>query len=193
MASHGLPADNWLSTDKLLRGKKKRMASLAEPVTGQESKKRNLVEMNWDPITRIVGSLGIFTKIDFENKEVVALSALFVGLLYDGTALDGAWDLVKDWSASDRQALRDAVPREGLSAQVQGKTVHLLARNVVELAASGLAARARADATGADERQYLAPLEALLSQGKTQADVLLDRYRGAWNGQVEPVFSECTF
>src|SRR6202789_329838 len=31
---------------------------------------RNLVEMNWDPITRIVGSLGIFTKIDFENRHV---------------------------------------------------------------------------------------------------------------------------
>ncbi|MDT5026613.1 MAG: hydrogenase large subunit, partial [Micromonosporaceae bacterium] len=30
-----------------------------------------LVEMAWDPITRIVGSLGIYTKIDFENREVV--------------------------------------------------------------------------------------------------------------------------
>src|SRR5205807_4517532 len=26
--------------------------------------------MNWDPITRNVGSLGIFTKIDFDNREV---------------------------------------------------------------------------------------------------------------------------
>jgi len=29
-----------------------------------------LVEMNWDPITRIVGSLGIFTKIDFGKRRV---------------------------------------------------------------------------------------------------------------------------
>ena len=29
-----------------------------------------LVEMNWDPITRIVGSLGIYTKIDFEKRKV---------------------------------------------------------------------------------------------------------------------------
>jgi hydrogenase large subunit len=33
-------------------------------------KTEGLVEMNWDPITRIVGSLGIFTKIDFKNREV---------------------------------------------------------------------------------------------------------------------------
>ncbi|CAA9399997.1 MAG: [Ni/Fe] hydrogenase, large subunit MSMEG_2719 [uncultured Rubrobacteraceae bacterium] len=32
---------------------------------------RNLTEMSWDPITRIVGNLGIYTKIDFDNREVV--------------------------------------------------------------------------------------------------------------------------
>src|SRR3978361_56738 len=29
-----------------------------------------LVDMSWDPITRIVGNLGIYTKIDFENRQV---------------------------------------------------------------------------------------------------------------------------
>lgn len=40
--------------------------------TGDKTKKAkgNLVEMNWDPISRIVGSLGIYTKIDFDNREV---------------------------------------------------------------------------------------------------------------------------
>ena len=41
-----------------------------------------LVEMAWDPITRIVGSLGIYTKIDFENREVVechSTSSIFRG------------------------------------------------------------------------------------------------------------------
>ncbi|MEP6664283.1 MAG: nickel-dependent hydrogenase large subunit, partial [Verrucomicrobiota bacterium] len=42
----------------------------------------NLVEMNWDPITRIVGSLGIYTKIDFANKRVAecySTSSIFRG------------------------------------------------------------------------------------------------------------------
>lgn len=53
-------------------------ASRSESSTG----KRNLVEMNWDPITRIVGSLGIFTKIDFDNKQVAecySTSSIFRG------------------------------------------------------------------------------------------------------------------
>lgn len=37
----------------------------------REEVNRNLVEMSWDPITRIIGNLGIYTKIDFDNREVV--------------------------------------------------------------------------------------------------------------------------
>jgi hydrogenase large subunit len=58
------------------------MTTTIEPRTTAKSGKRNLVEMNWDPITRIVGSLGIFTKIDFENREVAecySTSSIFRG------------------------------------------------------------------------------------------------------------------
>jgi hydrogenase large subunit len=58
------------------------MATTAAPRTETPAKKRNLVDMHWDPITRIVGSLGIFTKIDFDNREVAecyATSSIFRG------------------------------------------------------------------------------------------------------------------
>ncbi len=58
------------------------MATFAEPAAGVAEKQRKLVEMNWDPITRIVGSLGIFTKIDFANKVVAechSTSSIFRG------------------------------------------------------------------------------------------------------------------
>jgi hydrogenase large subunit len=58
------------------------MATYPDTLSEVPQKKRNLVEMNWDPITRIVGSLGIFTKIDFENKEVAecySTSSIFRG------------------------------------------------------------------------------------------------------------------
>jgi hydrogenase large subunit len=58
------------------------MGTITEPLIETPAKKRNLVEMSWDPITRIVGSLGIFTKIDFENKQVAecySTSSIFRG------------------------------------------------------------------------------------------------------------------
>ena len=42
----------------------------------------SLVEMSWDPITRIIGSLGIHTKIDFANRHVAecrSTSSIFRG------------------------------------------------------------------------------------------------------------------
>jgi hydrogenase large subunit len=60
------------------------MATTIAPTSqsGSAGKSRKLVDMNWDPITRIVGSLGIFTKIDFENREVAechSTSSIFRG------------------------------------------------------------------------------------------------------------------
>jgi hydrogenase large subunit len=58
------------------------MATGVETLTHAPQRQRRLVEMNWDPITRIVGSLGIFTKIDFDNREVAecySTSSIFRG------------------------------------------------------------------------------------------------------------------
>jgi hydrogenase large subunit len=58
------------------------MSTITAPRTQRPTESRKLVEMNWDPITRIVGSLGIYTKIDFSNKTVAecySTSSLFRG------------------------------------------------------------------------------------------------------------------
>jgi hydrogenase large subunit len=58
------------------------MSTITAPTTEVPTGSRKLVEMNWDPITRIVGSLGIFTKIDFENRQVAechSTSSIFRG------------------------------------------------------------------------------------------------------------------
>ncbi|HEY7371867.1 MAG TPA: nickel-dependent hydrogenase large subunit [Polyangia bacterium] len=48
----------------------------------QSGKGTRLVEMAWDPITRIIGNLGIYTKIDFDQRRVVeckSTSSMFRG------------------------------------------------------------------------------------------------------------------
>ena len=55
---------------------------IKEPTKTSTNGKGNLVEMSWDPVTRIVGSLGIYTKIDFDNKQVAechSTSSIFRG------------------------------------------------------------------------------------------------------------------
>ncbi len=58
------------------------METVTKPTNTERGKKGNLVDMSWDPITRIVGSLGIYTKIDFDNREVAecySTSSIFRG------------------------------------------------------------------------------------------------------------------
>ena len=122
-----------------------------------------------------------------------ALPALWTGLLYDTASLDGALDLVKGWSAQERQALRDDVPRLGLKAQIGGRTVQDVAADVVALAREGLTRRRRLDSQGRDETRFLAPVDEVLRNGRTPAEDLLARYFGAWGETVEPIFTELAY
>jgi glutamate--cysteine ligase len=121
---------------------------------------------------------------------LLALPALWVGILYDEASLDAAWDLVKHWSAEDRQKLRDEVPRQGLAAKIQGVTVFALAGEVLKLARAGLARRKHFDVSGQDETRYLDVLDDRLARGTTPAQELLEKFHGAWSGSVDPVYIE---
>ena len=125
---------------------------------------------------------------------ICALPALWVGLLYDDAALDAAWDRVKHWTIEEREALRHAVPREALEAAVPGGgTMRDLAGEVLDIATAGLSARAQLNASGDNESGFLDPLREVVATGKTFADRLLERYHGAWHGDVAHVYDEYSF
>jgi glutamate--cysteine ligase len=122
-----------------------------------------------------------------------ALPAYWVGLLYDDDSLEAAWDLVKNWTAQERQKLRDDVPMLGFKAKIRAHTVLDLAKETLALSRQGLARRARVNAVGDDETRYLEPLHKFVDRGLTPAEELLEKYYGQWNGSVEPVFTEYAY
>ncbi|MEG8056923.1 glutamate--cysteine ligase [Sphingomonas faeni] len=127
-------------------------------------------------------------------NRICALPALWVGLLYDQGALDAAWDLVKDWTIDERQALRDAVPKLALNAPIAGGgKLRDIAGEVLDIAGAGLSARARFNRAGDNETGLLDPLREIVRSGKVPAEVLLERYNGAWNGDVSKVYDEASF
>lgn len=126
-------------------------------------------------------------------RRICALPAFWVGLLYDDTSLDAAWDLVKSWTAEEREALRNAVPREALAARFRDTTVQEIAREVLRIARAGLRRRAEINRKSQDETVFLAPLEAAVAQGRTVADELLERFEGPWKRRIDHVFAEFAF
>ncbi|MFN4088581.1 MAG: glutamate--cysteine ligase [Alphaproteobacteria bacterium] len=126
-------------------------------------------------------------------RRICALPALWVGLLYDQAALDAAWDLVKDWTREERNALRDEAPRLGLATPFRSGTLRDVAAQVLRIARAGLRARGRLDRAGDDETGFLTGIEEIVASGRTPAEDLLEAYRTRWDGSVDPVYSELAY
>src|SRR6195952_3758154 len=122
-----------------------------------------------------------------------AVPAFWVGLLYDDTSLDAAWDVAKNWNAQERQALRDDVPRFGFKARIRDHYLFEIAKECLALAYAGLRRRGHADHLGHDESRYLQPLDRIIDAGRTPAEEMLEKFHGPWQRSVDPVYQEYAF
>lgn len=126
-------------------------------------------------------------------RRICGLPALWVGIYYDDVALDAAWDLVKDWTAEERQAMRDTVPRLAFKTPFRSTTVWELAQRMIEISAEGLKRRAAHDSIGMNEEGFLVPLRELVNRGYTRAEELLQNYRTNWGKDLNQIFTEYNF
>jgi glutamate--cysteine ligase len=123
-------------------------------------------------------------------RRLCALPALWVGLLYDEAALDAACDLIADWTAEEREAMRRDVPRLGLATPHRSRTFRDIALEVLEIAREGLHRRARRDACGEDETHFLDALFAVAGSGRTPAEELVEDFQTRWNGDIARLYAE---
>ncbi len=126
-------------------------------------------------------------------RTLCALPALWTGLLYDDTALDAAWDIVKGWTAEDRQNLRADVPKQALKARVAGRSVREIAREVLAIARDSLKRRNHVGCKGQDESRFLDVLDEIVESGRTHAEELLALYEGRWNRDIRHVFRDFAY
>ncbi|MFT6658217.1 glutamate--cysteine ligase [Maritalea sp.] len=124
---------------------------------------------------------------------ICAMPALWVGVLYDQTSLDAAWDLVKHWTEEQRDQLRVDVAKTAFQAEIAGRKVGEVARDMLEISRAGLAARSRKNWEGFDEGVFLHPVERALKLEKCPAEVMLEAYRSIWGGDIDRIFTEHLF
>ncbi len=127
-------------------------------------------------------------------SSLCAFSAFWTGLLYDQTALDAAWELVKDWTEGEREALRQTVRTIGLQAPVPGgRNLQELGLDVLAIARGGLRRRAKLSVSGDDETGFLQELDHTLATGRTPAEELLRAYYEDWGRDTSKVFKELAY
>jgi glutamate--cysteine ligase len=124
-------------------------------------------------------------------RRLCALPAFWVGMMYDQSSLDAAWDLAKGWDAETREAWRVAATVAGMQAEVGGVKMLDLARECVSISEAGLKARAKPGAGGMlpDETHFLNALKETIETGKAPADELIDAYEGEWGGDLDRIYA----
>ena len=126
-------------------------------------------------------------------RSLCALPALWVGLLYNQTALDAAWDLCKDWTNEEREYLRTEAPKSGLNTPFRSDNVRDVAGRVIEIAEVGLQNRCRENAIGESESIYLLELKEILESGVTRAQELVELYKSRWAGEISHIYDEMSY
>ena len=121
------------------------------------------------------------------QDKLCALPALWIGLLYDQSSLDAAYDLIKPSTETQRQSMRDEVAVKGLHAQFMGRTLLDVSREVLKIARAGL------DARGMSESNFLNVLDDEVARDKTKAQELLELYNNVWGQDITPVFKAAAY
>ena len=121
-------------------------------------------------------------------RRICGMPALWVGIYYDQIALDAAWDMVKDWTAEERQAMRDAVPKQAFKTPFRDRNVGDLAREMLDISTAGLRLRAQTDSIGTNEEGFIQPLYELVNRGYTRAEEMLAHFQGDWAGDMGRLF-----
>ncbi|PWD99076.1 glutamate--cysteine ligase [Marinilabilia rubra] len=116
-------------------------------------------------------------------SHIAALSAFWVGLLYDQDALNEAYEITQSWGIEAIRDIREQVPRLALNAKSGSLNARKIAHQMIALSAQGLARRSH-ELNIEDEGKYLAPIVEIAESGITQAEKHLNKFHKEWNGDV---------
>jgi len=126
-------------------------------------------------------------------NHVCALSAFWVGLMYDDNSLDAAIELTKNISPQELVELRNIVPSKGLNSKLDKLDLYQLASEVISISKDGLKRRNNLDKNNLDESHYLKYLEDIVIAKENPADSLMKKFKNNWNEDISKIYENCRF
>ncbi|WP_010665360.1 glutamate--cysteine ligase [Marinilabilia salmonicolor] len=116
-------------------------------------------------------------------SHIAALSAFWVGLLYDEDALNESYEIIRQWDIETLREMRSGVPKQGLNASAKNLKIRDIALQMLRISETGLSRRSKKLGIE-DEGQYLVPIMEIAESGVTQAERHLQKYKTEWNGDL---------
>ncbi len=126
------------------------------------------------------------------RKNVTALAAFWVGLLYDSSSLENIFNLIKPFSWQSVNKLNNDVCKMGMNATINGKTLWILGEEILDIAQNGLRNRVLAHG-GKDEGSFLQPLIERISNKRTLASELANKFEIKWKNDFSKFYDDFNF
>lgn len=128
---------------------------------------------------------------DCQRKDLIlALPALWKGLLYNEAAIEATWSLVKTFKWEEVQELRNAVPKLALDAEIKNKKISYFAKELIKISMNSLDVQAK-EKNILSESIYLEPLKRLVDKSMTPADQILELWNKEWNKDLRKLVNFC--
>ena len=124
---------------------------------------------------------------------ICALPSFWVGLLYDSDSQQACLDLISDWSKEDMLSCYHQVPQYGLRVSHAGRSVLEWLQDIIKIAENGLKNRAVVNSKGNDERIFLTPLRDIIANGKSNSDLLQEKFIGEWQQDMQALYTYCRY
>jgi len=132
---------------------------------------------------------------DCQRRELIlAVPALWKGILYSKEARRAGWSLMKNLSWDKFCQLYFTVPREGLKAKVRGVRLLDLAKELLKIACFGLKEQGQFNQKGEDESIYLDPLMELIIEDEIcPAEIIIKNWKGSWHGCIDKLIEYSSY
>jgi len=145
------------------------------------------------PEVRLRPQLEVRSADSLPPAYTASVAALYKGLLYCEDALASVESIFGDLSLAEFKTIYQTSWRDGLKAPVKDGTLQEVAATLLPVAARSLKEQFRSGLSGADESQFLTPLEEIVASGVTLAERLLARWQGSRQEKLALLLEHCDF
>ncbi len=145
------------------------------------------------PEVRLRPQIEVRSPDSLPPRLTAAVAALYKGLLYTEPALAAVEALFSELSIEERNTLYRHSWRDGLQTRVKDGTLREVAAELFSQAVSSLQSQYAQGNSGADESQFLQPLEEIVESGQTLAERLLERWQGGHKQKMAALLEHCGY
>lgn len=127
-------------------------------------------------------------------SSVCALPAFWTGILYDQAILEEVYEMIRNWTNSDREEFYSTVSLNALKSKTpDGEDIKVFLRKLLELSKTGLINRKILNKSGDNESIFLNPLFEIVKNGKSPAEIWKELFLKQWNKKIDNIYKFNSF